>query len=484
VPGAGGVFWAAVPGALHWGGAASTPSPHPLTPSPPPPATAQSKYALEESSETPITLHSDLVRLTKLAKIGQQALGDSVRTCCGGATNNPFALYTAGIEDTINAAVVNVSAIAAAVVATDHDVGLTAATQTLSGRLMNNGGVKDCKVRAARGVGGCPTLAGRGAARGRGRRRACCPPPPPPVPPRRLPHHAPLPFPACLHSPPPKGTYEGLLTGDRRDITTDALGGFEVPNPALALYTFSPAINGSACRDAITNVPVRFPMSLYVPPVASTVINPIALLTVPAASDPFVTKLYNGKPTDGRAPAFLWTQAYKLFDYDADDLGVDFLRYIGDALTLGKPAAAAISGTSTQLMAVYASALGLLQPLLGPETSVNDLSGAIVKATYDAVNTTWAATGDGSGALTSPGSLSELYSKVYTGMSPSARTLTVMGAPPRRTAEELKPLFDAVAKVGAGAAGVGAAGRDDGRPVPCAACRGGGRRSSDSHTRS
>ena len=259
-------------------------------------------------------------------------------------------------------------------------------------------------------------------------------------------HHTLTPCP--LYYPPPQGTYEALLTGDRRDIATDALGAFNVSRPALALYTFSSALNGSACRDAITGVPVRFPMSLYVPPVATTVINPITLLTVPAASDPFVTKLYNGKPTDGRAPAFLWTQAYKLFDYDAEALGADFLRYVGDSLTLGKPAAAAISATSTQLMSVYASALELLEPLLGPETSANDLSAAIVRATYDAVNATWSATGDGSGALTEPAALSDLFSKVYSGLNPSPRTIAVMQAPRRRSAEELKPLFDAVAKVG------------------------------------
>lgn len=117
------------------------------------------------------------------------------------------------------------------------------------------------------------------------------------------------------------------------DLTTDPLGAFEVPSPQLALYHFSNALPGSACKDAITGATVRFPMTLYVPPVTSTVINPISLLTVPAADDASVTRLYNGRLSDGRAPHYLWTHVYKLFGYDANQMGVSDVGEVLDALT-------------------------------------------------------------------------------------------------------------------------------------------------------
>jgi hypothetical protein len=119
-----------------------------------------------------------------------------------------------------------------------------------------------------------------------------------------------------------QGTYEAVLTGDKLDLTTDNMGAFEVANPQLGLYRFSSALEGSQCTDAITGVTVRFPFSLYVPPVIATAINAISLLTVPVADDATVTALYKGKVTDGRAPQYLWTHAYKLFGYDATKLAV------------------------------------------------------------------------------------------------------------------------------------------------------------------
>lgn len=314
-------------------------------------------------------------------------------------------------------------------------------------------------------------------------------------------------------------------------------------NPQLALYRFSNALPGSACRDAITGATVRFPMALYVPPVQSTAINPVSLLTVPAADDPTVARRYNGRPSDGRAPHFLWTHAYKLFGYDATELGVsggcararawppcgcltpcpprcwdarvvsaadrsvgvfaqrsrcrcphltetpptllpiittpiwpqvDFLTYIGDALTLGKPIAAALMGTSsqvrreglvprrralwqdslalrspapaaaplqlahfnpsltrpqaplytqlhgkhkhththTQVMAIDSSSIEMMEPLLGSQASVDDIAAAVVAATYAKVNATWTEAGDGSPAMSDAPTLSDLYSEV------------------------------------------------------------------------
>ena len=53
-------------------------------------------------------------------------------------------------------------------------------------------------------------------------------------------------------------------------------------DPQLALYRFSAALPGSACRDAVTGAAVRFPYVFALPQLSSAVANPIALLTVPA----------------------------------------------------------------------------------------------------------------------------------------------------------------------------------------------------------
>jgi hypothetical protein len=133
---------------------------------------------------------------------------------------------------------------------------------------------------------------------------------------------------------------------------------------------------------------------------------------------------------------------------------VDFLTYIGDALTLGQPTAAALMGTNAQVMATYATALELFEPLLGSQASVDDIASSVVKATYSKVNETWAASGDGSASLSNALTLSDLYAQGYTAALPAARRRMMRrlhNSAGQRTAEELKPLFDSVAKVrGAG----------------------------------
>lgn len=129
-----------------------------------PPTPPQNKYnTLQSGAEVPITLHSDLVRLTKLAKVGQTNLVDATRQCCSGSASNPFAPFTNNLEALIAAATVNVSAIAAAVVTSDGVNFAGPPAARMSGRLLDNGGVKDCKVRArGRGGGGgrAPLLLG------------------------------------------------------------------------------------------------------------------------------------------------------------------------------------------------------------------------------------------------------------------------------------------------------------------------------------
>jgi hypothetical protein len=95
----------------------------------------------------PITLHSDLVRLTKLAKIGQTNLLDATKQCCRGqGASNPFLPFTTSLEELINGAAVNVSAIAEALVVNTRLAAAGLPVSKLAGRVLDNGGVKDCKV--------------------------------------------------------------------------------------------------------------------------------------------------------------------------------------------------------------------------------------------------------------------------------------------------------------------------------------------------
>lgn len=128
-------------------------------------------------------------------------------------------------------------------------------------------------------------------------------------------------------------------------------------------------------------------------------------------------------------------------------------------------------------MAVYASGLELLQPLLGPDASADDIAAALVRATYAAVNSTWSASAagvniDGAAALADAEVLSEIICGSAAAATPVARRRaarrlseavdTASAAPaalaPRAAAmpaEELKPLCDGVARVRArGAAAV------------------------------
>lgn len=142
----------------------------------------------------PLTLHSDLVRLAKLAKLGQSGVADGVRACCAAAAGappapapagksgkrsggpaDPLAAYVTGLEAALAAAVVNVTAIteavegrvsggtaAAAAGASGGSSGVTlegglqletAPLVLLYGKLLNNGGIRGCKVRGCGGGG-------------------------------------------------------------------------------------------------------------------------------------------------------------------------------------------------------------------------------------------------------------------------------------------------------------------------------------------
>lgn len=117
-----------------------------------------------------------------------------------------------------------------------------------------------------------------------------------------------------------QGTYTPLATGQAEGLVTDALGAFSVPRPQVARYHFGATAPGSACRDALTNATVRVPLVVYLPPLNSTVINAIALLTVPAMSDPTVAPRY--PKASGGVPTYLAGHVYGLFGYNETALGV------------------------------------------------------------------------------------------------------------------------------------------------------------------
>jgi hypothetical protein len=98
----------------------------------------------------PASLQSDLVRISKLAKVAQVDLVESVKACCEGSASNPLQQYTSSLESLVSQAVVNTTAIAAALGdgpgSNSTDDGSPPVAR-LAGRLINNGGVKDCKVR-------------------------------------------------------------------------------------------------------------------------------------------------------------------------------------------------------------------------------------------------------------------------------------------------------------------------------------------------
>lgn len=151
---------------------------------------------------------------------------------------------------------------------------------------------------------------------------------------------------------------------------------------------------------------------------------------------------------------------------------MDFLRFAGPALKLGSPISAAITGTSGQLLSTLATANALAVPLLKlvSPTPGTFAAEAAVRASYEAVNATWAVTRDGSGALSNATRLAALYAKTY------AYALERVQAEPlatrrllqtQRTAAELQELFNGVASVSGGGLAGGTGKQQDLGPLLC-----------------
>jgi hypothetical protein len=119
---------------------------------------------------------------------------------------------------------------------------------------------------------------------------------------------------------------------------------------------------------------------------------------------------------------------------------VDFQRYLGAKLSAGQPTSVALAGTNAQLMAVYSSALELLEPLLGGAAGAEAIAAEVVSAVYAAANATWAAGGDGAAPLSDAEALLAIYERAYA----KAPAGAVAGL---RIVDELRPLFRAVAEV-------------------------------------
>lgn len=141
---------------------------------------------------------------------------------------------------------------------------------------------------------------------------------------------------------------------------------------------------------------------------------------------------------------------------------MDFLQYVGAALTFGKPISAAVAGTTSQLMATYTSGLEVLQPLLRASADVEAIGVALVASTYAATNASWAASGDASAALSRPAALAGIFKEAYTraaaaGSGVAASRRRRLQQAPLRSADELMPLFTAVGNVRCGRVLTGAA---------------------------
>lgn len=312
------------------------------TPPAPQPRTPQSHYTLGSSDAIPLTLAADMLRLAKLAKIAQVDVAVGVHHCCaanatggiipesgqqpgspdGGAA--AFTNFTGGaLEEKISQAAVNVSSILSGlppVLIVDDTAPEAPAVTKLAGRVINSGGLTNCKV----GRQGCLV--------GGGMHSAGAPPPARAHTARLLAViQPPASLPGCasgerltpLDPPCPRrmrqGTYTPLATGVAEDLTTDGLGAFSVTRPQAARYQFGGTLPGAACRDALTNATVRVPLVVYLPPLNSTVVNAIALLTVPALSDAAVAARY---PRANGLPTYLARHVYGMFGYSEAALGV------------------------------------------------------------------------------------------------------------------------------------------------------------------
>jgi hypothetical protein len=106
-------------------------------------------------------------------------------------------------------------------------------------------------------------------------------------------------------------------------------------------------------------------------------------------------------------------------------------------------------------MTTFATAAALTAPLLQQGVPDTVTAAAAVRAVYEALNATWAASGDGSSALTNASQLAEIYALAFTyaqeGMQPGAQpeaTRRLLQA--QATASDFQALFDGAASVSAG----------------------------------
>jgi hypothetical protein len=110
-----------------------------------------------------------------------------------------------------------------------------------------------------------------------------------------------------------QGTYKPSVAGEQQQLTTEAAGRFTVTAPVLAVYTFASSGAG-VCVDAVSGSPLAFPYSLSLPPLANATVTAIALLTVPARSDPALVAKYGSMQEV--LPQELWTEVYGMFGHD------------------------------------------------------------------------------------------------------------------------------------------------------------------------
>lgn len=112
--------------------------------------------SLDKSSPLPLSLYDDLVRITKLARIGQDDLYNAIRSCCASNSSNAsgssgLSTFVSSVNHLASAAPVSLSEIKLALnlqgddgkdAKLDYENGAIG----MVGTLLNSGGISNCKA--------------------------------------------------------------------------------------------------------------------------------------------------------------------------------------------------------------------------------------------------------------------------------------------------------------------------------------------------
>jgi hypothetical protein len=187
-------------------------------------------------------------------------------------------------------------------------------------------------------------------------------------------------------------------------------------------------------------------MALALPATPTAAVTSIALLTVPAAEDGATQTLQlkaaavaraviGGKQAAAGAALTkakaLWDGCYKLFGYKADAMGVDFLTFTGEQLTLASPNLAAVLGDASALTSTLQVGQALVGGAFGgaQKASADRVGQSLVGASYAAAKAAdGASEGSAGRALADPASVAAVYGDALRASKPSLLTAVPAGA--------------------------------------------------------